>query len=143
MVASKWQSLVKPASAVEGFGKGNVRVPKTAAEVVGQAIDKQIELFNKPKEEGRRWFEVKGENVGFSIRYANSPLKLMGEETQVVVPKAQFVEVMQAIKADVFKGAFKDQLESREAAVKARSATMVANKAFNKAGKAKPQATET
>lgn len=134
MAAFDWKKNVKPASAVEGFGKGAERVPKTAIEVVAAAINKQIELFNKPKEEGRRWFEIKGENVGFTIRYANSALKLIGEETNVVVPKAQFVEVMNAIKADVEKGAFKAQLDEREAAVKRRSAAMVANRAAKKAG---------
>lgn len=129
-----WTTLVKPASAVEGFAKGNVRVPKTAAEVVMTAIDKQIMLFQKPREEGRRWFEVKGDNVGFTIRYANSPLKLVGDETHVVVPKAQFVEVMNAIKADVEKGKFKKQLEAGEAAVRQRSATMSQTRKAKKAG---------
>jgi len=46
---------------------------------------------------------VNGDEVGFSIRYANSPIKLVGDETRVVVPKAQFVEVLEAIKADVDK----------------------------------------
>jgi hypothetical protein len=59
--------------------------------------------------------------VGFSIRYANSPLKLVGEETKIVVPKAQFVEVMEAIKADVLKGDFKTQLDEKEAQVRQRS----------------------
>jgi hypothetical protein len=135
-MALDWKKAVKPASAVEGFAKANARVPKTAAEVVAAAIDKQIELFNKPKEEGRRWFEVKGDNVGFSIRYANSPLKLIGDESQVVVPKAQFVEVLNAIKADVLKGAFKAQLDSGEAKVRSRTATMAEKRRSNKVGDA-------
>lgn len=121
---ANWQQIVKPASNFTDFKKGSGGKPKTATDVVAAAIDKQIELFNKPKEEGRRWFEVKGENVGFCIRYANSPLKLSGEETQVVVPKAQFVEVMTAIKADVLKGTFKAQLDLQEAKVRQRSAKM-------------------
>jgi hypothetical protein len=40
------------------------------------------------------------------------------------VPKAQFVEVLQSIKADVEKGEFKAQLDAGEAAVRKRSATM-------------------
>lgn len=128
-MALDWKKAVKPASAVEGFSKANARTPKTASEVVAAAIDKQIELFNKPKEEGRRWFEVKGDNVGFSIRYANSPLKLVGDETQVVVPKAQFVEVLEAIKADVVKGSFKAQLDQGEAKVRSRTASMAAKRA--------------
>ncbi len=120
-----WTKVVKPSSAVEGFAKGKARVPKTAAEVVANAIDKQIALFNKPKEEGRRWFEVNGENVGFTIRYANSPLKLVGEEPHVV-------DVMNAIKADVEKGKFKAQLDAGEAAVRQRSATMSQTRKANK-----------
>lgn len=124
MAGFNWKAVAKKAADVEGFGTGAVRVPKSAQEVVAQAIDKQIVLFNKPKEEGRRWFEVVGDNVGFSIRYANSPLKLVGDETKVVVPKAQFVEVLEAIKADVLKGDFKAQLDAGEAKVRQRSETM-------------------
>ncbi|MBT0671291.1 hypothetical protein HT136_23245 [Novosphingobium profundi] len=127
-----WKKAVKPASAVEGFAKAGARKPKSAVDVVAEAIDKQVELFDKPKEEGRRWFEVKGDNVGFTIRYANSPLKLVGEETNVVVPKAQFVEVMNAIKADVVKGAFKSQLDAAEERVRARSAKMAASRSSKK-----------
>lgn len=123
-MAFEWQKVVKMASQVEGFGNSAVRTPKSAQETVAAAIDKQIVLFNKPKEEGRRWFDIKGENVGVSIRYANSPLKLVGEETMIVVPKAQFVEVMEAIKADVLKGVFKAQLEAKEAQVRKRSASL-------------------
>ena len=123
-MALDWKKAVKPASEFADFKKAGARTPKTAAEVVAAAIDRQIELFNKPREEGRRWFEVKGDNVAFSIRYANSPLKLVGEEKLVAVPKAQFVEVLTAIKADVEKGAFKDQLDAGEAAVRKRSASM-------------------
>ncbi|WP_088190943.1 hypothetical protein [Sphingobium sp. Z007] len=59
--------------------------------------------------------------MGFAIRYANSPLKLVGDETKVVVPKAQFVEVMEAIKADILKGDFKAQLDAGEAKVRTRA----------------------
>ena len=121
-MALNWKTLAQPASKVEGFTKGaGPREPKSAQSVVAEAIDKQIVLFNKPKENGRRWFEIVGDNVGFSIRYANSPLKLVGDETKIVVPKAQFVEVMEAIKADVLKGDFKAQLDEKEAQVRQRS----------------------
>ncbi|PNU04592.1 hypothetical protein [Novosphingobium guangzhouense] len=130
-MALDWKKIAKPASTVEGF-KGAVRAQKTAAEVVAAAIDKQIELFKAPRSEGRRWFEVKGDQVGFVIRYANSPLKLVGTESKLVVPKDQFVEVLTAIKADVVKGSFKDQLEAGEAKVRQRSASMVAKKAATK-----------
>ncbi|OAH42790.1 hypothetical protein AX777_06000 [Sphingobium yanoikuyae] len=121
MAGFNWKAVAKKAADVDGFGTSAVRTPKTAQEVVAAAIDKQIVLFNKPRDEGRRWFEVKGDQVGFSIRYANSPLKLVGDETKIVVPKAQFVEVMEAIKADVLKGDFKAQLEEKELQVRARA----------------------
>lgn len=133
-MALDWKKAVKPASSVAAFAKGNARVPKSASSVVSGAITKQIELFKAPKTEGRRWFEVIGDEVGFSIRYANSPIKLVGDETRVVVPKAQFVEVLEAIKADVDKGAFKDQLALQEEKVRKRSMTM------SETRKAKPKA---
>ena len=126
-----WKKAVKPASQVSDFKKAN-QPSKSATDVVSKAIDRQIELFKKPNAEGRRWFEVKGENVGFTVRYANSPLKLVGDETHVVVPKAQFASVMGAIKEDVEKGAFKDQLDVLEETVRKRSATMSATRAAKK-----------
>jgi hypothetical protein len=131
-MALDWKKAVKPASSVAEFSKSAPRAAKSAKEVVMSAIDKQIELFNKPKEEGRRWFDVKGDQVGFTIRYANSPLKLVGDETVVVVPKAQFVEVMESIKTDVEKDAFKAQLDAQEAKVRKRSEAMAKTRAAKK-----------
>lgn len=131
-MALDWKKAVKPAHTFAEFQKGSARVPKSAQEVVSSAIDKQIELFKSPKAEGRRWFEVKGDNVAFTVRYANKPLKLVGEETNVVVPKGQFVDVMQSIKADVEKGEFKAQLDDIEAGVRKRTESMRKTRAKNK-----------
>lgn len=119
-----WKKMVKPAHQVEGFAKSNVAKARTPSAVVAQTIDKQIELFNKPRQEGRRMFRIEGENVAFTVRYANSPLKLLGEDKEVAVPKDKFVEVLNAIKADVEKGAFNSQLDEMEKQVKARSLKM-------------------
>ncbi len=119
-----WKKMVKPAHQVEGFQKTGANKARTPAAVVAATIDKQIELFSKPRQEGRRMFKIEGENVAFTVRYANSPLKLLGEEKEVAVPKDKFVEVLNAIKADVEKGAFNEQLTALETQVKARSAKM-------------------
>lgn len=130
-----WKKLVKPAHQVAGFEKSKkVGAARTASAVVAASIEKQIDLFNKPRNEGRRTFRVEGDNVAFMIRYANSPLKLVGEEKELAVPKAQFVEVLKAIKADVEKGEFKDQLDKIEAQVKARSARMGETRKAKNAG---------
>lgn len=128
-----WKKAVTPAREVQDFAKSAGSQAKSASQVVADAIDKQIELFKKPKDEGRRWFEIKGDKVGFSIRYANSPLKLVEEERVVVVSKAQFVEVLEAIKVDVLAGAFKDQLDAAEANVRKRSAKMAESRKRKKA----------
>jgi hypothetical protein len=119
-----WKKMVKPAHQVEGFQKTATNKARTPSAVLASTIDKQIELFNKPRSEGRRMFKIEGENVAFTVRYANSPLKLLGEEKEVAVPKDKFVEVLTAIKADVEKGAFNAQLEEMEKQVKARSVKM-------------------
>lgn len=120
-----WKKIVKPSHQVEGFEKAKgAGASRTAAAVVMATIEKQVELYNKPKAEGRRMFRTDGENVAFMVRYANSPLKLVGEEKELAVPSTQFVAVLNAIKADVEKGAYKDQLETIEAQVKSRSARM-------------------
>lgn len=131
-MAMDWKKAVKPASAFPEFQKTTSNKQKSAQEVVAAAIDKQIDLFKHPRTEGRRWFETKGDNVAFTVRYANRPLKLVGDETTVAVPKAQFSEVMESIKADVENGAFKDQLAELEAGVKKRTESMRKTRAENK-----------
>jgi len=130
-MALDWRKSVKPANTLPEFQKASANAQKSASEVVSAAITKQIELFKAPRSEGRRWFEVKGDNVAFSVRYANRPLKLVGEETVLAVPKEQFVEVLNAIKQEVADGAFKGQLEEMEAAVRKRSEAMRKTRAAN------------
>lgn len=119
-----WTKMVKPAHQVEGFKKAALNKSRTPSAVVAATIDKQVELFSKPRAEGRRMFRIEGEHVAFTVRYANSPLKLLGEEKELAVPKDKFVEVLNAIKADVEKGKFNAQLDELEKQVKARSAKM-------------------
>lgn len=123
-MAASWKTIVKPAHTVEGFNKAAGGKARGAADVLVASIDKQIELFKKPNTEGKRWFTTEGDNVGFTIRYANSALKLVGEEKQMAVPKAQFLDVMAGIRADVAKGDFKAQLDTIEGKVRDRSKRM-------------------
>jgi len=123
-MAASWKTIVKPAHTVEGFSKAAGGKARGAADVLVASIDKQIELFKKPNTEGKRWFTLEGDNVGFTIRYANSALKLVGEEKQMAVPKAQFLDVMAGIRADVAKGDFKAQLDTIEGKVRDRSKRM-------------------
>jgi hypothetical protein len=53
-----------------------------------------------------------GYDIAFTARYANKSLKLVGDDTPMIVGKAQFVEVLNAIKVDVAKGEFKAQLDA-------------------------------
>lgn len=123
-MAASWKTIVKPAHTVEGFNKATAGRARGASDVLLASIDKQIELFKKPATEGKRWFTVEGDNVGFDIRYANSALKLVGEEKRMAVPKAQFLEVLAGIRADVAKGDFKAQLDIIEGKVRDRSQRM-------------------
>ncbi|MFX4087505.1 hypothetical protein ACKU27_20665 [Sphingobium yanoikuyae] len=107
---------------------------RSARDVVLEAIKTQIALFNEPKKEGRRWFRSGANDTAFSIRYANTALKLKGEETQLAVETKLFPEALAYFADEIGKGKFDQQLEALEKARAARTEKMRATR------KSKPKA---
>lgn len=107
---------------------------RSARDVVLEAIKTQIALFNEPKKEGRRWFRSGANDTAFSIRYANTALKLKGEETQLAVETKLFPEALAYFADEIGKGKFDQQLEVLEKARAARTEKMRATR------KSKPKA---
>jgi hypothetical protein len=97
---------------------------RSARDVVLEAIKTQIALFNEPKKEGRRWFRSGANDTAFSIRYANTALKLKGEETQLAVETKLFPEALAYFADEIGKGKFDQQLEALEKARAARTEKM-------------------
>lgn len=97
---------------------------RSARDVVLEAIKTQIALFNEPKKEGRRWFRSGASDTAFSIRYANTALKLKGEETQLAVETKMFPEALAYFADEIGKGKFDQQLEALEKARAARTEKM-------------------
>ena len=87
---------------------------RSARDVVLAAIDRQIALFDDPKADGRRWFKSGATHTAFSIRYANTPLKLKGEETQLAVETQLFKDAMVYFAEEIAKGKMDEQLNALE-----------------------------
>ncbi|WP_313040748.1 hypothetical protein [Sphingobium yanoikuyae] len=101
---------------------------RSARDVVLEAIKTQIALFNESKKEGRRWFRSGANDTAFSIRYANTALKLKGEETQLAVETKLFPEALAYFADEIGKGKFDQQLEALEKARAARTEKMRATR---------------
>lgn len=101
-----WKQLAKSVEGSEfsASGKSSPRERFTAN------LSAQLAMFKDPKVEGKRHFEVKGENVKFVARMGNMAVELVQGKRAVVFPKAQFAAILEAIVADVEKGSFDEQL---------------------------------
>lgn len=100
-----WKTLAKPVSEFSEF-KGGSTNKKTPKQVIAANIDKQVSLIGSAESGGRRWFKIKGENAAFTVRHGGKAIKLLNDETELVVPAKQLAGVYGAIKADVLAGAF-------------------------------------
>ncbi|HKY53334.1 MAG TPA: hypothetical protein VJM08_03470 [Anaerolineales bacterium] len=125
-MALNWKTAIKPVSQSIEFKKANAAVSLTPAERLASTMDNALATFKRGNKDAkgvevkRATIVKKGNEVKFSVRYANAPLKLVGDETEFVVPADKFEEVFLAIKADALKGAFDAQLAPLAARVKAR-----------------------
>ena len=122
--------FIVPASASKEF-QGE-KIKRTAKDVLLDGIKRQLELFTDPKADGRRWFTVGKQEVALSLRVGNKPLKLVGEETKVVVPLAMFEEAMKHFSDRATAGEFDPQLVSIGAAMESRSVKISASRAAKK-----------
>lgn len=104
-----WMNLAKPVSQFPEF-KGGSTAKKTPKQVIAANIDKQVSLIGSPEGTGRRWFKVKGENAAFTVRHGGKAIKLLNDETELVVPVKQLAGVYGAIKADLLAGVFDDSI---------------------------------
>ena len=133
-------SMIKPASKSTEFA-ATVETERSAKTILLEGIAKQIKLFDNPKEDGRRWFTMGQKEVCVTLRVNNKPIKLVGDETKVVVPVDQFGAAMEHFKAEVEKGSFKTQLEEADAGMNARREKLRKTRSEKKA--AQPEADKT
>ncbi|WP_082635244.1 hypothetical protein [Sphingobium baderi] len=108
----------------------------TPAQRLGKNMDKALAAFKAGNKEVKRPTIVKkGDEVKFSVRYSNSPMKLTAEETEVVVPAKEFEAIYAAIKESALAGEFDAQLASLSANAKTRGQTGAASRKANAAKK--------
>lgn len=124
-------SMIVAASKSTEFA-GERESKRSAKNILLDGIKKQVELFANPATEGRRWFTLGTKEVALTLRVQNKPLKLLGDETKVVVPVDQFKAAMEHFAKEVNADKFKAQLEEADKAMKARKAKMASTRAANK-----------
>lgn len=131
-MALNWKAALKPVSQSKEFKPGNAGGMSASARTAA-GMDKALAAYkNGNKDVKRATIVKKGEEVKFSVRYANQALKLDGKDSEFVVPAPKFEEIYAAIKGAVLAGEFDDQLGPLEAKSKDRGAKMVAAKAAKK-----------
>lgn len=109
----------------------------TPAQRLGKNMDRSLALFKAGNKDVKRPTIVqKGDEVKFSVRYSNSPMKLNGEETEAVVPAKDFEAIYAAIKESALAGEFDAQLVKLSESAKSRGQTGAASRKAN-AGKKK------
>lgn len=104
-----WMTLAKPVSEYPEF-KGGSTNKKTPKQIIAANIDKQVSLIGSAEGTGRRWFKVKGENAAFTVRHGGKAIKLLNDQSELVVPAKQLAGVYGAIKADLLAGQFDDAI---------------------------------
>lgn len=100
-----WKTLAKPVSDFAEFKSGSA-AKKTPKQVIAANLDKQVALIGQPEGTGRRWFKIKGDNAAFTVRHGGKAIKLLDDQTELVVPTKQLAGVYGAIKADLLAGQF-------------------------------------
>ncbi|WP_066864492.1 hypothetical protein [Sphingobium sp. TCM1] len=123
-------SMIKPASKSAEFA--TAEQGRTAKSILIDGIAKQIKLFSNPKEDGRRWFVLGQKEVALTLRVNNKPIKLIGDETKVVVPVEQFEAAMNHFRAEVEKGNFNAQLEEADKGIATRREKLRSTRAAKK-----------
>lgn len=131
-MAINWKAALKPVSQSKEFKPGSAASMSASARAA-LGMDKALAAFKAGNKDTKRPTIVKkGEEVKFTVRYANQALKLDGKDSEFVVPAAKFEEIYLAIKGAVLAGEFDDQLAPMEKKAKERGQRMAASKAAAK-----------
>ncbi len=120
----------------------NSEVVKTPKTLLAVAIDKQIQLYKKPSEEGRRWFTIGDKEVALKLKFANKAIPLVGNEETVVVPRDQVEAAYLYLKEQALAGKYDAPLAELAKSREDRTSKMRATRAAKKAEKDKAPKTE-
>lgn len=124
-------NMIVPAAKSSEFAKAGEQ-GRTAKAILIDGINKQIELWKKPNEAGRRWFQVGQKEVCLTLRVNNKPLPIVGNETKVVVPMDHFEAAMAHLKGLVEKGDMDAVLAEADKGITARREKLRETRASNK-----------
>jgi hypothetical protein len=128
-------NMIVPAAKSNEFA-GDTSNKRTVKAMLLDGIKRQVELFKDPKADGRRWFQVGKVETAISLRVQNKSLKLIGDESKVVVPTEHVEAAFTHYAAEVTADKFKDQLAELQKSVDARRDKASKTRAANKGKKA-------
>lgn len=126
MAAFDWKKQIKSVADSAEFkanGGGNAKTP---AQKVADTMTAALAAYKRgnKKDNGealkRPTIVAKGGEVKFSVRFANKALELVPGITEAVVPTVAFEQTYNAIREDVVKGTYDEQLAPLAANAKER-----------------------
>ncbi len=125
-MALDWKKALKPVSESKEFKPNAGGAALSPAERAAKGMEIALAAYKagnknvKGEALKRPTIVKKGDEVKFSVRYANSPVKLVGEEREAVVPAKDFEAIYGAIKESLLAGEFNSQLLALSETVKKR-----------------------
>lgn len=123
-MALNWKTAIAPVSKAATSG-----VRLTPSDRTAKNMDVALADFKNGNADVKRpVITQSGDNVRFSVRFANTALKLVGEDTIFSAPADKFEEIYAAIRASVVAGEFNEQLAPLEARVAERGAKLSASR---------------
>ena len=139
MAAFDWKKQIKSvADSAEFKRAAGGGVAKSPAEKVADTMSIALAAYKagNKKADGsalkRPTIVAKGSEVKFSVRFANKAIELVPGITEAVVPTVAFEQTYNAIKDDVLKGTYNDQLAPLAASAKDRGARGAKSRAGKK-----------
>lgn len=130
-MALDWKKAISPVTKKQA----NAAAQLTPAERVANTMDNALANFKrgnknaKGEEVKRPTIRAAGDNVIFSVRYANVALKLDGTNTEFSVPAAKFEDIFKAIRESAIGGEFDGQLKDLAVSVRERGEKAAAARA--------------
>jgi hypothetical protein len=118
MAAFNPSMIVPAAKSAEFAGAGENE--RNAKSILLDGITKQIALFKSPNENGRRWFTVGKTETKLTLRVNNQPIKIVGDETSMVVPSEHFEAAMNHYAKEIKDGKLDAALEIADKGIATR-----------------------
>lgn len=130
-MALDWKKALVPVTKKQASAAAQMTPAERLADTMEIALGnyKRGNKTAKGEEVKRPTIRAAGDNVIFSVRYANVALKLDGTNTEFSVPAAKFEDIFKAIRESAIGGEFDGQLKDLAVRVRERGEKAAAARA--------------